>query len=453
MYLKFPDQFVWGSATAAYQIEGAAFEDGKGPSIWDTFSHIPGKIDSGDNGDIGCDHYHRVKEDISIMKKMGIKSYRFSIAWSRVLPKGKGEINEQGIAFYSELIDRLLENDIEPIITLYHWDLPQALQDAYGGWANRQITEDFVTYASLMFERFGDRVKKWITHNEPWVVAYAGHSIGRHAPGIQNMKTAVQVTHHLILSHAKTVEVYRQMGQDGEIGITLNLYPIKAASLSEEDQKAALFVDGYHNRWFLDPVLKGEYPRDIWEYFKAKGYLPEVAHEDFAILSQNQCDFLGVNYYFRKIIKQGEEKDLLNFIEVKPPSSEYTAMNWEIYAEGLYDLLMDLNKNYNNPRIFITENGAAFEDKMSEDSKIHDENRIQFLREHFREAYRAIQEGVRLEAYYVWSLMDNFEWAFGYGKRFGLIYIDYTSKDRVWKDSAFWYQKVIESNGLELEVD
>ncbi|MDF2595991.1 MAG: beta-glucosidase [Clostridia bacterium] len=453
MFLKFPNQFVWGSATAAYQIEGAAFEDGKGASIWDTFSHMPGKIDSGDHGDIGCDHYHRLQEDIRIMKKMGLKSYRFSIAWSRVLPKGKGEINQKGIDFYDELIDALIENHIEPIITLYHWDLPQALQDAYGGWANRQVVDDFVDYACLMFERFGDRVKKWITHNEPWVVAYAGHSVGRHAPGIKDIKTAVQVTHHLILSHAKAVEAYRRMDQGGEIGITLNLYPIRAASQSEEDQKAALFVDGYHNRWFLDPVLKGEYPKDIWEYFKAHLDAPVIADEDLEILSQNKCDFLGVNYYFRKIIKQGEGNDPLNFVEVKPPSSEYTAMNWEIHAEGLYDLLMDLAKNYENPRIFITENGAAFQDIPSDDLRIHDENRIKFLKEHFKAAHQAIQQGVRLDAYYVWSLMDNFEWAFGYGKRFGLIYIDYESKDRLWKDSAFWYQKVIESNGVELEAE
>ncbi|WP_070000626.1 GH1 family beta-glucosidase [Cellulosilyticum sp. I15G10I2] len=453
MHYKFPKTFIWGTATAAYQIEGSAFEEGKGPSIWDTFSHIPGKIDSGDHGDVGCDHYHRFKEDLKIMKTIGIKSYRFSIAWARVLPQGKGDINQKGVDFYNRLIDGLIENGIEPIITLYHWDLPQALQDAYGGWANLQVVDDFVEYASLMFKLFGDRVKKWITHNEPWVVAYAGHYVGRHAPGKKDIRTAIQVTHHLILSHAKTVEAYRHMGQDGQIGITLNLYPIKAASCSQEDQQAALFVDGYHNRWFLDPVLKGEYPKDIWDYFKETFGAPIVSDEDLEILSKNRCDFLGVNYYFRKIIKQGGGKDPLNFIEVKPSDSEYTAMNWEIYAEGLYDLLLDLSKNYDYPLIYITENGAAFQDVLSEELSVNDSYRIKFLKEHFKEAYKAIQQGVRLEAYYVWSLMDNFEWAFGYGKRFGLIYIDYDSKDRIWKDSAYWYQKVIETNSIDTEAD
>lgn len=444
--LKFPKSFLWGSATAAYQIEGAAFEDEKGLSIWDKFSHMEGKVLNNHNGDVACDHYHQYKNDVQHMKKMGLKSYRFSIAWTRIMPTGKGKINQKGLDFYSNLVDELLLNGIEPIVTLYHWDLPQALQEE-GGWTNPSIVDHFVAYAQVVFKALGDRVKKWITHNEPWVVAFAGHYAGRHAPGMTDLLLALKTSHHLILSHAKTVQVYKEMNfMDGEIGITLNLYPIVSASETSLDQAAAIFVDGYHNRWFLDPVLKGMYPEDILKIFreKLKFSIPE---EDLEVIKRVRCDFIGVNYYFRKVVKHSDVHPILQFQEVKP-EGKYTDMGWEIYPKGLYYLLLRLKNEYNNPRLIITENGAAFGENQSFEARIKDDLRIDFLKEHFVQAHRAIEEGVRLEGYYVWSLFDNFEWAYGYNKRFGLIDINYDTLERTWKDSAKWYQSVIEANGL-----
>lgn len=444
--VKFPKDFKWGAATAAYQIEGAAYDEGKGLSIWDVFSHEKGRVLKDHNGDVACDHYHQFKQDVQHMKKMGLKSYRFSIAWSRVLPNGRLPVNEKGLKFYNDLVDELIKNNIEPIITLYHWDLPQALQDE-GGWTNPAIVEDFAAYAEIVFRALGDRVKRWITHNEPWVVAYAGHFAGRHAPGLTDLKTAVQVSHHLILSHAVAVNRYRAMKfKDGEIGITLNLYPIEAASDLKEDVDSAVFVDGYHNRWFLDPVLKGVYPKDILKIFKEKlGF--EVTLNDIKIIKESKCDFLGVNYYFRKVVKHSNIHEILQFEEIKPMGI-YTDMGWEIYPKGLYDLLIKLKNDYNNPRMMVTENGAAFGEGLSKEAKLDDDKRVSFLEKHFIEAHRAIESGVRLEGYYVWSLFDNFEWANGYTKRFGIIDIDYTTLKRTWKKSALWYQKVIENNGI-----
>jgi beta-glucosidase len=446
--IDFPEDFVWGSATASYQIEGAANEDGRGESIWDKFSHTPLNTVNGDTGDIACDHYRRYKDDIRIMKQMGIKGYRFSISWSRIFPTGRGKINQKGVDFYSRLVDELLKNGIEPAVTLYHWDLPQALQDI-GGWENRDTVEYFVEYAAYMFKVLGDRVKKWSTHNEPWVAAFAGNLSGRHAPGFTDFKLAVQISHHLILSHAKAVQAYKQLNQkDGKIGIVLNLYPVVPLANSKEDIETSILVDGYYNRWFLDPVLKGKYPEDILKLYTEKLNAPVIMPGDMEIIANNPMDYLGVNYYFRRIVKRSMDNTILKFSEIKPEGADYTEMDWEIYPEGLHDLLIRIKNDYNDPHIYITENGAAFKDDKRVNGIVEDDDRVDFLRKHFAQAHRAIQAGVKLDGYYVWSLMDNFEWARGYSKRFGLIFIDYTTQERIWKKSAVWYKGVIENNGL-----
>ncbi len=444
----FPKDFRWGVATAAYQIEGGAGADGKGESIWDRFCHAPDKIANGDTGDTACDHYHRYSQDIKLMKKLGLKNYRLSLAWSRLFPNGTGALNQKGADFYSRLIDELLQQGIEPMVTLYHWDLPQALQDR-GGWGNGDIADWFADYATGAFELLGDRVKTWLTHNEPWVVAYAGHRQGRHAPGLTDFGLAVQVSHNLMLSHAKAVQVYRGANHPGgRIGIALNLYPITAASDAPENQEAARRADGYHNRWFLDPVLRGEYPQDMLKFFQESFGTPSISPGDLELLKSNPVDFLGINYYFRKIVKHGSIDPVLHLAEVKPESSQYTAMNWEIHPQSLTELLVAIAKNYNNPAIVITENGAAFADSPTANGAVDDDDRLAFLRGHFEEAHRAIQAGVRLEGFYVWSLLDNFEWACGYDKRFGLIYVDYPTQQRTFKKSALWYRDVIKANGL-----
>lgn len=443
--MNFPKGFVWGAATAAYQIEGAWDADGKGPSIWDVFSHQEGVIKNGDHGDVACDHYHRMEEDVRLMKEMGLMSYRFSIAWSRILPEGRGQINEKGIAFYNRLIDALLAAEIEPVITLYHWDLPQALQEE-GGWANPQIVEDFGYYASVIYDAYGDRVKRFITHNEPWVAAFAGYFAGRHAPGIKDFKTAVLVSHHLITSHAKACQVYRRhLLGDGEIGITLNLFPIVPATESEKDQAAATFVDGYHNRWFLDAVLHGEYPKDLAERFEREyGFVPDKSH--MALIKEQKSDFLGINYYLRKIVKADEKVEDTRYSEVSGELDK-TDMGWEIYPGGLTELLIRIRDEYENIPVYITENGAAFGETKTRQERLADQNRIAFLEQHFDEALKAIHAGCDLRGYYVWSLMDNFEWAHGYAKRFGLIDINYDTLERQPKASAYWYQGFIKGQG------
>lgn len=445
--LIFPKDFIWGAATASYQIEGGAALDGRGESIWDRFSHTPGKVTNGATGDVACDHYRRFPEDVRIMKEMGLQGYRFSIAWPRIFPTGRCQVNSKGLDFYNRLIDELLENRIVPLATLYHWDLPQALQDE-GGWANRAIIDDFGEYAALIFDAFGDRVKQWITHNEPWVVAFAGHYQGRHAPGLTDLPLAVQVSHHLLLSHAKAVQAYRNgKHNDGRIGITLNLYPCVPASDSAADQNAAILADGHHNRWFLDPVCNGEYPPDILRLYQDKLDSPRIQPGDLDLIAANASDFIGVNYYFRKVVHFSANHPLLQFAETKPEGSLYTAMNWEITPQGLTDLLVRIDRDYHRPHLVITENGAAFPDECAA-APVADPDRWDYLERHFRAAHRALEAGVKLDGYYVWSLLDNFEWAHGYTKRFGLIYIDYSTQRRIWKQSALRYREVIRNNGV-----
>lgn len=444
--LTFPLQFYWGTATASYQIEGGWNEDGKGESIWDTFSHTPGKIRDGSTGDVACDHYHRWKEDVALMKEIGCNAYRFSISWPRVIPKGKGKVNPLGLSFYDRLVDALLEANITPFITLYHWDLPQALQDE-GGWANRDTAYYFAEYASVIAHKLGDRVKHWITHNEPWVVAWIGYGWGEHAPGIRNEKVAIQVSHHLLLSHGLAVEVLRDISPDSEVGITLNLSPIHPASDSEEDKLAASRQDGFLNRWFLDPVFRGHYPPDILELFSANA--PKVMPGDMAIIAR-RVDFVGINYYSRGIVRFNPKAGPLQAEGVAPEGAEFTEMGWEIYPPGIYEIIMRVWKDYHPKKIYITENGAAFADEIAPDGGVHDPKRIDYLREHFIQAHRAIEEGANLCGYFIWTLMDNFEWAHGFTKRFGIVYTDYPTQRRIMKDSALWYKNVIKENGVNI---
>lgn len=444
MVHKFPEDFVWGTATAAYQIEGAANEDGRGESIWDRFSHIPGNIWNNQNGDVACDHYHRYKEDVQILKELGVKGYRFSISWPRVIPDGTGKVNQKGIDFYDNLIDELLKQGIQPFVTLYHWDLPQALQYK-GGWTNRDTTDYFAEYAQQMFEQYGDRVKYWITHNEPWCTAFLGHAIGVHAPGLKDFSAALLAAHNVLLSHGKAVKVFRELNIAGQIGITLNLTPAYPASEDEKDLRAAMVSDGFSNRWFLDPIFKGQYPEDMMKVFETFAKKPEIQEGDLKLISSN-IDFLGINYYTRNLVKYNPAAQF--GVETLKPEGQYTDMEWEVYPQGLYDLLVRIKKDYGDIDLYITENGAAFKDVV-ENGQIEDIDRLDYLKKHFEKAAEAIKDGVKLKGYFVWSLMDNFEWAFGYSKRFGLIYVDYETQKRFWKKSALWYKDVIANNSVD----
>lgn len=444
---NFPKDFIWGAATASYQIEGAANEDDRGETIWDRFSHTPGKVHNGDTGDRACDHYHRFREDIKIMKELGFKGYRFSIAWSRIYPEGKGKINQKGIDFYNALVDELLKEGIDPMVTLYHWDLPQKLQDQ-GGWGNREMADYFADYAATAFETFGDRVKKWITFNEPWVFSSIGNYYGDHAPGFRDFNLALRVSHHVLLAHGKAMEFYRQGKADGKIGITLSFSPTEPASSSPEDAAAARRADGFLNRWYLDPVFKGSYPEDMLNLYRGKFDLSMIKPGDLESVSKYPVDFLGANYYFRTVVRESNQEPVLRYEDVKPAGAEYTEMGWEVYPRGLYNLLVRLDRDYQNPLIYITENGVAFTDDRIVNGQVEDDDRINFLKGHFMECRRAMEDGVNLGGYYVWSLLDNFEWAWGFAKRFGIVYVDYQTLKRTWKKSAHWYREVIRNNGF-----
>ena len=443
--LIFPEDFLWGAATAAYQIEGAADEDGKGLSIWDTFSYRPGNIAGGDTGDIACDHYHRYQEDIRCMKALHINTYRFSISWPRIFPDGTGRPNEKGIAFYKGLIWRLRDEGIRPAVTLYHWDLPQYLQDR-GGWADRRTVDEYETYARNIFGELGDLVPLWITHNEPMVAAFAGHWWGNHAPGITDPATALKVAHHLLLSHGKAVRAYRETGLQGRIGISLNMTPVYPAADNEAGRQAAAGFDAFCNRWFADALFTGRYPAALWQKFADAYDMPCVTPGDMEIIGA-PIDFLGINYYFPTYV----EADAASPHGAKEVGSgkEKTAMGWEVYAEGLYDLLVRVYGDYHVP-ILITENGAAYEDAVDAEGSIEDDGRIDYLETHLVQAHRAIRDGVDLRGYFAWSLMDNFEWAEGFSKRFGLIYVDYPTQKRTVKKSGYWYSRVAEENGLDI---
>lgn len=449
----FPKGFVWGAATSAYQIEGAARADGRGESIWDRFSHTPSKVEDGSTGDVACDHYNRWKEDVALMKQLRLQAYRFSIAWPRVFPLGRGTRNDRGLDFYSRLVDELLANGIEPYVTLYHWDLPQALQDE-GGWANRATAEAFVEYADAVSRRLGDRVKNWITHNEPWCASLLSHQIGRHAPGIQDWSVALAASHHLLLSHGWAVPVLRKNSPGSEVGITLNLTPSVPASPSAEDYDAYRHFDGYFNRWFLDPLYRRQYPADMLADYLERGYLPargfDVVREGDLRSIATPTDFLGVNYYNRTVVRSDripEEKNHPRTVFLAP-ESEWTEMGWEVYPDGLFQILTRVAFEYSVPKMFITENGASYSQGPDADGRVRDVKRLQFLRDHLLAAKQAIDIGVPLKGYFAWSLMDNFEWERGYTQRFGMTWVDYATQARVPKDSALWYKQVIVENAV-----
>jgi len=434
---SFPSDFVWGAATASYQIEGAAHEDGRGESVWDRFCATPGKVRSGDTGEVACDFYHRYRDDVKLMKELGLDAFRFSIAWPRILPDGRGKVNEAGLDFYDRLVDELLANGIEPFATLFHWDSPQVLEEE-GGWRVRSTAEAFVDYTEIVANRLGDRVRHWITHNEPWVYAWIGHEWGRHAPGHESEAEAVAVAHHLLLSHGWAVEAIRGAAPDARVGITLNLGQAYPVTDTPEDEAAAWKVDGESNRWFLDPIFRGSYPADLLE--RNELVEPVLQAGDLATIS-TPIDFLGVNNYFRFLIGAGADGPKME----RNPDAEYTDMDWEVYPEGLRKLLVRLAKDYSPPAIYITENGAAFPDIRSHDGHVHDLERTAYLEGHVGAVAQAIADGSPVKGYFVWSLLDNFEWAEGYSKRFGIVYIDYPTLERVPKDSFYWYRDLISS--------
>jgi len=435
---SFPSDFIWGAATASYQIEGAAFEDGRGESVWDRFSATPGKVRGGDSGAVACDFYHRYPDDVRLMKELGLDAFRFSIAWPRVLPKGRGVVNEKGLDFYDRLVDELLANDIEPFATLFHWDTPQALEDA-GGWPVRATAEAFVEYAEAVVARLGDRVRRWMTHNEPWVHAWIGHAWGEHAPGRTSEADAVAAAHHLLLSHGWAMEAIRRAAPDAQVGIVLNLAHAYPASDSPEDEAAAWRVDGEGNRWFLDPIFRGSYPADLLE--RNELLVPVVQDGDLETISA-PIDFLGVNNYFRFVVGAGPNGPQF----VANPEAQHTDMGWEVHPDGLYKLLVRVANDYAPPAIYVTENGAAFGDVRVHDGAVHDPERTAYLETYIDAVRRATAEGAPLKGYFVWSFLDNFEWGHGYSKRFGIVYIDYPTLQRVPKDSFYWYRDLIAAN-------
>lgn len=447
----FPENFLWGAATASYQIEGSPTADGKGESIWDRFTHTPGNILDEETGDIACDHYRRYEEDVKLMADIGLNAYRFSIAWPRIFPQGGGRPNLKGLDFYRRLVDELHRHNIKPAVTLYHWDLPQALQDK-GGWNNRDTARYFAEYAAYLYDSLDLPIDRWITINEPWVITFLGHAFNpfsTHAPGIDDFNVALQVSHNLLLGHGLAVQSFRESGRNGEpIGITLNLQPFHPASSSQADVAAAEQGDGYMNRWFLDPIFKGSYPQDMQDIYARNFTLPAAEEEDAAIIAE-PIDLLGINNYSRVVAQADDSATNYLGIPANPADAEYTEMGWEVYPEGLYELLTRVHRDYGPIPLYITENGAAFPDKPGKDGTVDDPRRINYLQTYLQACHRAIEEGVPLKGYYVWSLMDNFEWSFGFSKRFGLIYVDYETQKRCLKNSAHWYKKVISRNGLE----
>jgi beta-glucosidase len=447
---SFPRGFRWGAATAAYQIEGATDEDGRTPSIWDTFSHSPGRVFGGHTGDVACDHYHRYHEDVALMRELGLTSYRFSLSWPRVQPGGRGPANEKGLDFYRRLIDDLLAAGIEPWPTLYHWDLPQELEDA-GGWPARDTAERFADYATLVHAALGDRVPAWTTLNEPWCSAFLGYGSGEHAPGRQDPVAAVRAAHHLLLAHGRAVEAIRATDPAARLGIALNLYAV--SPLTEADEDAARRIDGLANRLFLDPVLLGYYPPDVLDDLTKVSDLTHIREDDLDTIGA-PLSLLGINYYSRYVVAAGTDpggrspwpgSEDVRFVTRPGP---VTAMDWAVDPPGLTETLTRVARGYPRIPLYVMENGAAYPDLLDSDGAVDDPDRVAYLDRHLRACLDAIADGVPLEGYFVWSLLDNFEWGWGYGKRFGLVYVDYPTQGRVIKRSGHRYVEVIRHNGL-----
>jgi beta-glucosidase len=453
--VRFPEGFIWGAATASYQIEGAARDDGRGPSIWDTFSRTPGKVFAGHTGDVACDHYYRYADDVALMAEVGLQAYRFSISWPRIRPDGTGPVNPRGLEFYDRLTDELCGRGIDPIVTLYHWDLPQTLEDR-GGWTARETALHFADYATAVYARLGDRVRTWTTLNEPWCSAYLGYASGVHAPGHTDPAAAFTAVHHLLLGHGLAAAALRAAGA-GTIGLTLNPSSVLPADPdSAEDAEAVRIVDGLRNRIFFDPVLRGKYPADVLEHMARFTDLAFLRDGDEQLIAE-PIDLLGINYYSPAYVAGrpsspggGAADPGTEGVEFLPTRGPVTAMGWRIEPAGLLALLERMNRDYPGTPLLITENGAAFDDAPSVDdpNRVIDSDRVAYLDGHLRAAAEAIARGVDLRGYLLWSLMDNFEWAEGYRKRFGIIYVDYDSQRRVLKDSARWYAEVIRRNGL-----
>jgi beta-glucosidase len=441
----FPPDFLWGTATSAYQIEGATHEDGRGVSIWDQFAATPGMTYQGHTGDVAADHYHRMQEDVALMHKLGLGAYRFSISWPRVLPEGTGVVNARGLDFYDRLVDALLARDITPLATLYHWDLPLALHDR-GGWLNRDTALAFADYAEQVARRLGDRVGWWVTHNEPWCAAFLGYGIGAHAPGMRDMYAACVAGHHILLSHGLALPRLRTYTRRGsQLGITLNLGPIYPDDDNIETLRSVERADRFVNRWFLDPIFRGSYAEGLFTDLEVPS--PLIENDDLHLIAA-PIDFLGVNYYSRKVVRarkvpsQTSEIAPRGYEEVaQVPGASYTQMGagWEIYPAGLTDLLVRLKHDYAPDAIVVTENGAAFDDQWDGNSHVNDPQRLYYVREHIQALKRALAQGVPLRGYFLWSLLDNFEWSEGYSKRFGMIYVDYSTQRRIVKKSGHWY--------------
>jgi beta-glucosidase len=446
--LTFPNGFVWGAATAAYQIEGAWNEDGRGESIWDRFSHTPGRILDGSSGDVACDHYHRFGEDVALMKEHELGAYRFSVSWPRVMPTGTHAVNRKGLDFYARLVDCLLEAGIEPWVTLYHWDLPVALAEK-GGWASRDIADWFGEYAGIVGRELGDRVRHFTTLNEPQIFCIFGYLTGVHAPGLVDPPAYVLASHHAQLAHGRAVQALRAASSAAKVGIVQQLFPVHPLTDSDADRLAARRVDGLFNRWYLDPISKGRYPEDISELLS---FLPSpVAPGDLETISA-PLDFIGVNHYTRQFARHDPDLPLFEFqveLQHREPGSEYTEMDWEIYPPGIGEVLARLRTDYGNPEVFITENGAATREVV-ENGRVRDPARERYLESYLAEVHAQIARGSRVSGYFVWSFLDNFEWGYGYEKRFGLVRVDYETQARILKDSARWYAGAIRDNGFSV---
>jgi len=445
--LRFPDSFLWGAATSAYQVEGSPLADGAGPSIWHRFSHTPGLVVDGDTGDVACDHYRRCESDVRLMRDLGLAAYRFSVAWGRILPDGTGRVNPKGVDFYSRLVDTLLEHGIQPNVTLYHWDLPAALDDR-GGWLNPDAAGWFADYARVMFRALGDRVPMWATLNEPWVVADAGYLHGAHAPGHRNLFEAPRATHNLLRAHGAAVQAYRAEGTQ-RIGIVVNLEPKYPASERPEHLAATRRADAYMNRQYLDPVFFGTYPEELRDVFGEAW--PDHAESDMTLIRQ-EIDFLGVNYYTRSVTGDDPRAIPTRASGVRQDRHTHTEMRWEVYPQGLTDTLEWVRARYGGLPLYVTENGAAFYDPpLAGGGPIDDPLRVAYYREHLRAVRRAIEHGVDVRGYFAWSLFDNFEWGYGYSKRFGIVHVDFATQERTPKASARFYGSVIRSHGAGLE--
>ncbi len=453
---RFPSDFVWGAATAAYQIEGAVAEDGRLPSVWDDFSHTEGKVANGDNGDVACDHYHLVESDVQLMADLGLQTYRFSISWPRVIPDGRTRANQAGLAWYHRLVDLLLEHDITPCPTLFHWDLPIGLEEI-GGFRNRDTVSWYADYAALMAQEFGDRVTMWSTFNEPWCYAYLGHGAGIHAPGLKDARAAVTVAHHQLLAHGLALQAMRAERDGLALGIVINPSNIVSEGSPDAGEDEIRLIDGIQNRWWFDATLTGAYPTDVMDRY---GHLAEAVQPgDLETIAQ-PLDWIGINYYFDILVKQAAERgeQMPQFptvvgTEPSPTRPIHTDMGWPITPGGFTELLVRLHHDYPDlPPLYITENGAAYDDPVV-DGRCRDERRIDYLDLHLRALLDAIEEGVDVRGYYQWSLLDNFEWALGFAKRFGIVHVDFDTLERTPRDSAIWYRDVIEHNGLPARSD